>query len=111
MPEARYSLKNSATSCSGRLSIERRFARRSCRTLIIPTGVASNKRPSRTPPTSVGGPLISAYVEAPALSPVVTLFPSRREGREISKQRGTLLLQRRLTLKIPQLKLGVLREF
>jgi hypothetical protein len=28
-------------------------------------------------------------VDAPALSPVVTPFPSRREGREISKQRGT----------------------
>jgi len=43
----------------------------------------------KTPNFSVGGSLISAYVEAGALSAVVTLFPSHRDGREISKERGT----------------------
>src|SRR5258706_16084964 len=43
--------------------------------------------------------LISAYVEAPALSRVVTLFLSRREGERCQKE--ALLLRCRLTLKIP----------
>ena len=44
--------------------------------------------------------------------PRVVTLPSRREGRDIYiKTTRDLLLRRRLTLKIPQLKLGVLREF
>src|SRR5882724_17473 len=61
-----------------------------------------------TPPTSVGGSLASAYVEA--AGPSLISLPSRREGQRVTTGRGRAL-RRRLKLKNPQLQLGVLKLF
>ena len=45
------------------------------------------------------------------LLPRLLLFPLASRAKRDIKTNGDLLLRRRLTLKIPQLKLGVLREF